>query len=44
MYDSLGDAYVKDGEKALAIENYQKAVKLNPDAADSKRKLEELQR
>jgi tetratricopeptide (TPR) repeat protein len=29
-YDSLGEAYLADGNKALAIENYEKSVKLNP--------------
>lgn len=30
-YDSLAGAYVKAGEKALAVENYEKALELNPD-------------
>ena len=30
-YDSLGEAYVESGEKELAIENYEKALALNPD-------------
>lgn len=30
VYDSLGEAYMKDGNKALAIENYKKSVELNP--------------
>lgn len=29
-YDSLGEAYMKAGQKELAIENYQKSVELNP--------------
>ena len=29
-YDSLGEAYVKAGQKDLAIENYQKSIELNP--------------
>lgn len=29
-YDSLGEAYLKRGDKALAIENYRKSVELNP--------------
>jgi tetratricopeptide (TPR) repeat protein len=29
-YDSLGEAYMDDGNKALAIANYQKSVRLNP--------------
>jgi tetratricopeptide (TPR) repeat protein len=30
VYDSLGDAYRVKGEKALAIENYEKSLKLKP--------------
>ncbi|WP_343687589.1 alpha/beta hydrolase-fold protein [Chryseobacterium gleum] len=29
-YDSLGEAYMKSGNKKLAIENYEKSVQLNP--------------
>lgn len=28
-YDSLGEAYMKNGDKQLAIENYEKSLKLN---------------
>jgi cytochrome c-type biogenesis protein CcmH/NrfG len=30
VYDSLGEAYMKNGDKELAIENYQRALELNP--------------
>jgi tetratricopeptide (TPR) repeat protein len=30
VYDSLGEAYMKKGEKELAIANYQKSLELNP--------------
>jgi TolA-binding protein len=30
VYDSLGEAYMKNGDKELAIRNYQRAVELNP--------------
>ena len=30
VYDSLGEAYVINGNKELAIKNYQRAVELNP--------------
>jgi putative CocE/NonD family hydrolase len=30
-YDSLAEAFMIDGQKNLAIENYKKSVKLNPD-------------
>jgi uncharacterized membrane protein len=30
VYDSLGEAYMDDGDKPLAIANYQKSLELNP--------------
>jgi cytochrome c-type biogenesis protein CcmH/NrfG len=30
VYDSLGEAYAAVGKKALAIENYEKSIKLDP--------------
>jgi CubicO group peptidase (beta-lactamase class C family) len=30
VYDSLGEAYAKDGKKDLAITNYEKSIKVNP--------------
>jgi len=30
VYDSLGEAYMKTGQKDLAIANYQKSLQLNP--------------
>ena len=30
-YDSLGEAYMKNGNKELAIKNYKKSLELNPD-------------
>jgi CubicO group peptidase (beta-lactamase class C family) len=32
-YDSLGEAYLKDGNKELALANYKKSVELNPENA-----------
>jgi len=29
VYDSLGEAYMDDGNKAAAIRNYQKSLELN---------------
>lgn len=29
-YDSLGEAYMKAGQRLLAIENYEKSIELNP--------------
>jgi CubicO group peptidase (beta-lactamase class C family) len=33
-YDSLGEAYMRSGNKELAITNYQKSVELNPQNAN----------
>ncbi len=44
VYDSLGEAYMKNGDKELAIKNYQRAVELNPQntgAAEAIKKLSE---
>ena len=30
VYDSLGEAYMDDGNKALAVANYQRSLQLNP--------------
>jgi Flp pilus assembly protein TadD len=30
VYDSLGEAYLKQGDKPHAIENYKKSLELNP--------------
>jgi tetratricopeptide (TPR) repeat protein len=42
VYDSLGEAYMKHGEKDLAIENYQKSLELNPNNENGKNMLEKL--
>lgn len=42
-YDSLGEAYAKNGDKDLAIQNYRKSLELNPKntgATDALKKLE----
>ena len=31
VYDSLGEAYMENGNKELAIKNYEKSIRLNPD-------------
>ena len=41
-YNSLGEAYMKNGEKALAILNYEKSLALNPNNTDGAKKLERL--
>jgi tetratricopeptide (TPR) repeat protein len=42
-YDSLGEAYAKNGQTQLAIENYQKSIQLNPSNANGIQHLKELQ-
>lgn len=41
-YDSLGEAYEKAGNKKLAIENYEKAIKLDPNNENAKKIVEKL--
>jgi imidazolonepropionase-like amidohydrolase len=41
-YDSLGEAYMDNGDKAPAIKNYQKSLELNPGNANGVEKLKEL--
>lgn len=42
VYDSLGEAYMKKGEKELAIENYKKSLELNPNNMNGRDMLEKL--
>jgi CubicO group peptidase (beta-lactamase class C family) len=42
VYDSLGEAYMLNGEKAPAIENYEKSLKSNPNNANAVEKLKQL--
>ena len=41
-YDSLGEAYLKTGNKDLALENYKIAHKLNPKNLNAKKIVEDL--
>jgi tetratricopeptide (TPR) repeat protein len=41
-YDSLGEAYLKKGEKQLAIDNYKKSIELDPTNEAGKKVLEQL--
>ena len=43
MYDSLGEAYMKNGQTDLAIKNYAKSLELNPDNTNAVNMLEKLQ-
>lgn len=41
-YDSLGEAYMKDGHLNKAIENYKKSLELNSENTNAKEKLKKL--
>lgn len=41
-YDSLGEAYLADGDKTLAIVNYKKSVELDPTNENGKKVLDEI--
>ncbi len=41
-YDSLGEAYLLNGDKELAIKNYQRSVELNPDNRNGVEALQKL--
>ncbi len=41
-YDSLGEAYMKQGNKELAIANYQKSLELNPNNENGREMLKKL--
>jgi predicted alpha/beta superfamily hydrolase len=41
-YDSLGEAYMIKGDKAQAIKNYKKSLKLNPNNQNAARLIQEL--
>ena len=46
VYDSLGEAYLADGNKDLAINNYRRSVESNPenrDGAETMKRLEAQQ-
>jgi tetratricopeptide (TPR) repeat protein len=42
VYDSLGEAYMMNGDKQLAIRNYQRAVELNPQNTNAIEMLKKL--
>lgn len=43
VYDSLGEAYMLNGEKELAIQNYQISIELNPDNENGKAMVKKMQ-
>jgi tetratricopeptide (TPR) repeat protein len=42
VYDSLGESYMLNNQKELAIKNYQKSLELNPKSQNAKKMLEKL--
>ena len=42
-YDSLGEAYMVNGDKELAIQNYKKSLELNPENQNAVDKLKQLE-
>ncbi len=43
VYDSLAEAYARDGQKELAIKNYQRALELDPKNDNALQELKKLQ-
>jgi Flp pilus assembly protein TadD len=41
-YDSLGEAYMDDGNKAQAVANYQRSLQINPRNANAVKMLQKL--
>lgn len=42
VYDSMGEAYMIDGQDDLAIENYEKSLDINPKNDNAKKMLEKI--
>jgi len=42
VYDSLGEAFMINGDKELAIENYEKSLEINPNNENGLKMLEKL--
>ena len=43
VYDSLGEAYMKTGQRELAIENYKKSLEKNPENTNAIKMLKKLE-
>ena len=43
VYDSLGEVYMKSGDKKLAIKNYRKSLQLNPRNENAKHMLDKIE-
>jgi tetratricopeptide (TPR) repeat protein len=44
VYDSLAEAYLANGNRKLAIENYEKALEIDPDFSSAIRALKEIRK
>jgi tetratricopeptide (TPR) repeat protein len=44
VFDSLGEAYYKKGDKQKALANYQKSLQLNPSNGNAKKIISELEK
>ncbi|MBE9550707.1 MAG: tetratricopeptide repeat protein [Proteobacteria bacterium] len=44
VYDSLAEAYMKNGQKELAIRNYERSLELNPDNQNARDMLKRLRK
>jgi len=42
VYNSLGEAYMKSGQKQRAIDNYKKSLEKDPSNDNARQKLKEL--
>jgi len=42
VYDSMGEAYMDDGQNDLAIENYEKSLELNPKNDNAKQMIKKI--
>ena len=42
VYDSLGEAYLKDGQIDLAVKNYEKSLEIDPKNENARKVLKEL--
>jgi imidazolonepropionase-like amidohydrolase len=43
VYDSLGEAYLRAGDRSLAVKNYQKSLELNPHNTNAAEALKKIQ-
>jgi tetratricopeptide (TPR) repeat protein len=43
VYDSLGEGYMLNGDKELAIKNYKKSLELNPKNTSATNALKKLE-